>query len=445
MSHRPNLALAALAVVAGLALTGCGGSPAPAPDTSDAPVELTFRTWDETAAAAYETSFADFTAAHPGITVKTEVVGWSDYFAKVRTDVAGNSAPDLYWLNNSNLQAYAQSGKLVDISAALADAVAGWDQPVVQQFTLDGTLWGVPQTSDGGIAVYYNADLLAAAGLTEADIADLAWSPDGGADSLLATARKLTLDAAGHSADQPDFDPATTVQWGYNAAQDLQAIYLPFIGSNGGAFQSGDAFTLTDPKTVAAFGYIVDLINQQHVAPSAADTNANGDFSRDQFLQGKIGLFQSGLYNLAQVADNADFEWGVVGLPQGPAGAVSVSNGIAVVGNAQSAHPDELAQVLAWLGSEAGNTAIGASGANLPAVTAAQQTYRDYWSNRQVDLTPFFTVLDSGVTIPAPTGAKFNDAYAAYKPILDEVFLGRVPVAEGLEAANTAANSAANA
>ncbi len=41
----------------------------------------------------------------------------------------------------------------------------------------------------------------------------------------------------------------------------------------------------------------MDLINKEHVAPSAADTNDNGDFSRDQFLQGKIALFQSGAYN----------------------------------------------------------------------------------------------------------------------------------------------------
>ena len=63
------------------------------------------------------------------------------------------------------------------------------------------------------------------------------------------------------------------------------------------------------PRANAAVGYLVDLINKEHVAPSAADTNDNGDFSRDQFLQGKIALFQSGSYNLANVAEGASFEW----------------------------------------------------------------------------------------------------------------------------------------
>ena len=45
------------------------------------------------------------------------------------------------------------------------------------------------------------------------------------------------------------------------------------------------------------------LINADHVAPPASDTNDNGDFSRNQFLQGRMALFQSGTYNLAAVAD----------------------------------------------------------------------------------------------------------------------------------------------
>ena len=35
---------------------------------------------------------------------------------------------------------------------------------MVDQFTRNGTLWGVPQLTDAGIAVYFNADLLDAGG-----------------------------------------------------------------------------------------------------------------------------------------------------------------------------------------------------------------------------------------------------------------------------------------
>jgi multiple sugar transport system substrate-binding protein len=301
----------------------------------------------------------------------------------------------------------------------------------------------VPQTSDGGIAVYYNKNLVEAAGLTVDDISHLTWSPSGGDDTLLSVAQRLTRDAAGKTADAAGFDGKNLAQYGYNAAKDLQAIYLNFIGSNGGAYHNPDGtFTLDNPKTIEAFEYLVDLINTHHVATSAADTNTNGNFSLDAFNQGKLALFQSGLYNLANVADNASFPWGVVNLPAGPAGAVSVTNGISVMGNAASAHPEAVAKVLTWLGSADGNQQIGSTGANLPGVLAAQQVYLDYWAAEQVDLTPFFDAIKNVTPIPAPVGANFAAGYAAIDPVLDEVFLGRTPVAEGLKQANQDANAA---
>ena len=448
-------------LAAAFALSACSGPAAPpttAPATTEAstaaptsaapaPVTLTFRTWDENAAAAYKESFTAFTAANPDITINTEVVPWSDYFTKLRTDVAGGSAADLFWLNNSYYLSYAQSGALVDIGSVFGGDPTSLKQTfapsVVDQFTDAGKLWGVPQTSDGGIAVYYNKKLLDAAGLKVADISNLTWSPSGGDNTLLSVAQKLTKDKNGKTADQAGFDAKNVVQYGYNAAQDLQAIYLNFIGSNGGTYQTPDGkFTLDNPKTIEAFAYIVDLINKYHVAPSAADTNTNGNFSIDAFNQGKMALFQSGMYNLSNVANNAKFEWGVVNLPKGPAGAVSVTNGVAVMGNAKSAHPEAVAKVLKWLGSADGNKQIGASGANLPGVIAAQQVYTDYWKGKNVDLTPFFDVIKNATPIPAPVGANFGAGYTAIATILNDVFLGRTPVADGMKKANDAGNAA---
>ena len=148
-------------------------------------------------------------------------------------------------------------------------------------------------------------------------------------------------------------------QWGYNAANDLQAIYLNYIGSAGGVFSDGDRFAFDNPQAAAAFRYVVGLINTDRVAPPASDTNDNGDFSRNQFLSGRMALFQSGTYNLAQIAERATFRWGVAMLPAGPAGRVSVTNGIVAAGNPASRHPDAVRQVLAWLGSTRGNEYVG--------------------------------------------------------------------------------------
>ena len=133
--------------------------------------------------------------------------------------------------------------------------------------------------------------------------------------------------------------------------------------------------------------------------------------------------------------------WAAAMLPTGPAGRVSVTNGIVAAGNPASRHPEAVRAVLDWLGG-AGNGYLGRSGAAIPAVRSAQRVYFDYWKARDVDVTPFFAVLD-GPRIAAPGGAGFAAGYQAIKPFFDEMFLGRRPVAATLAAAQEAANTAA--
>jgi multiple sugar transport system substrate-binding protein len=403
---------------------------------------VTVRLWDQQVAKAYRQSFAAFTRLHPDIEVQTDVVSYSTYFNTLRTDIAGGSADDIFWISNAYLSGYADSGRLMDIGKTLGpQASSAWEPSVVEQFTRGGTLWAVPQLTDAGIALYYNADLLAAAGVDAAALTALRWSPDGG-DTLRPLLARLTVDADGRTAATPGFDAQRVRQWAYNAANDAQGIYLNYIGSAGGVFQAGDRFAFDNPGAIEAFSYLVKLINRDHVAPPASDTNDNGDFCRNQFLAGKIALFQSGTYNLASVAAQASFRWGVALLPAGPKGRVSVTNGIAAAGNSASAHPDAVRQVLAWMGSTEGNQYVGRHGSAIPAVTSAQQVYFDYWKTKSVDVTPFFAVLN-GPRIAAPGGAGFAAGFPEIKPYFDEMFLGRSDIATTLQRAQDAANAAA--
>ncbi|WIM89330.1 sugar ABC transporter substrate-binding protein [Candidatus Mycobacterium wuenschmannii] len=402
---------------------------------------VTVRLWDEQVAAAYRQSFAAFGRTHPGIEVHTNVVSYSNYFTTLRTDVAGGSADDIFWVSNAYLAGYADSGRLLDIGKTFGPKAAqAWEPSVVQQFTRNEKLWGVPQLTDAGVAVYYNADLLAAAGVDAADLAALHWGP--GDDTLRPLLNHLTVDADGHPGGTPGFDPGRVRQWGYNAANDAQGIYLNYIGSAGGQYQDGDRFAFDNPAAVEAFTYLVGLINRDHVAPPASETNDNGDFSRNQFLAGKMALFQSGTYNLAIISRQANFHWGLAMLPIGPRGRVSVTNGIAAAGNSASAHPEAVKQVLAWLGSTEGNQYIGRLGSAIPAVTSAQRVYFDYWLSKGIDVRPFFRVLD-GPRIAAPGGAGFAAGNQVLKPYFDEMFLGRSDVATTLRRAQDSANAAA--
>lgn len=415
--------LVAMSVVAVLALlTAAAVLLGREPDRNGRTV-VTVRLWDHEVAQAYRRSFDEFTRRHPGIEVRVNVVSYANYFDALRTDVAGGSADDVFWINNAYFAPYADSGRLMSIEPR-----ADWEPSVVEQFTRNGTLWGVPQLTDAGIAVYYNADLLAAAGVEPAELDSLRWSPDDARDTLRAMLFRLT--------------PGDGRRWAYNAGNDLQGIYLNFIGSAGGVFAVGDRFAFDNPQAAQAFRYLVRLINVDKVAPPASDTNDNNDFSRNMFLQGRMALFQSGTYNLAQIATNAPFRWGVALMPAGPAGRVSVTNGIVAAGNSATPHPDATRAVLAWLGSADGNSYLGADGAAVPAVLAAQRGYFDYWAARGVDVAPFFDVL-RGPRIAAPGGSGFAAGFDALDPYFDEMFLGRLDVGPALAQAQRAANAAA--
>lgn len=408
--------LATLAVLS-LAVSGCSvGSDPGGGGSGDTTV--TFRLWDDQVAKAYKTSFAAFEKQNPGIKVDVQIVPWADYWTKLPTDISAGTAADIFWTNTSNFGLYADNNQLLPI-----DDDPGYVRSVVSLYTRNNKLWGVPQLWDS-IALFYNKDLVTAAGV---DPANLTWDPTGAADTFLPAARKLTVPGK---------------QFGFNASFDSQAILWDFVGSNGGTWQQGDAFDFADqPKTAQAVQYVVDLINKEHVAPSAADTNTNGDKTLQLFTQGKLALFQSGPYNLKNVQDGAKFAWGIAPLLKGPAGRVGVVHGVAAVASAKTRHKDATEKVLKWIGSAQGETPIAEGGYAFPGVTAAQPAFVAYWKKLGVDVQPF---LDSstGTTFPAPVGPRVGAGGTATTPILQQVFAGQLDVAAGLKKAQDAGNDA---
>ena len=426
------------AVAAGLALALAGCSISGDDGSSGGRTTVTFRLWDDQVAKAYESSFAEFEKKNPDIKVDVQLVPWADYWTKLPTDIAAGTAADIFWTNTSNFGLFVDSKQLLPIDGDLGAKAKDWNPSVVSLYTRAGKLWGVPQLWDS-IALYYNKDLVTKAGV---DPATLKWDPTGAGDTFLPAARKLTVDAKGKTADQPGFDPSAIRQYGFNAALDGQAVLWDFVGSNGGTWQGGDTYNFADqPKTVAAVQYLVDLINKHHVGPSAADTNTNVDKAMQLFTQGKLALFQSGPYNLKNVQEGAKFPWGIAPLLQGPAGRVGVVHGVAAVASAKTPHRDATIKVLDWIGSVDGLRPIAEGGYAFPGVTAAQPAFADYWKKQGVDLTPFITA-STGTTFPAPVGPRIAAGDTASTPVLQQVFLGQLGVAEGLRKAQQAGNDA---
>ncbi|MDO5025258.1 MAG: extracellular solute-binding protein [Trueperella sp.] len=430
--------IAALVLAVTLALTACS----PAADNTDGATGdqtvITFRLWDDNAAAAYRESFDKFQAENPNVVVEIEVLPWDKYFDQLALDVASGEMADVYWTNSSNFAKLAESGNLMNITQELGTDHDEWQQSVVDLYTRDGSLWGVPQLWDS-IALYYQKDLVKQANI---DVNNLTWAPGAGKDdTLLPAAQKLTVDAAGNTADSPDFDAANTKVFGFNAQADLQAIYLNFLGENGAALQgTDDALVFASDAGIAAFQYLVDLINKYQVAPPAAETNTNGDITKEMFIRGELALYQSGPYNLKDIAENATHEWALAPMVAGPEGRTSVVHGVAAVGNSKTAYPAQTVQLLQWLGSAAGQLPLAKNGVSFPGAVAAQEAFVNYWAEKGIDVAVFIDAAN-GNTIPAPYGTQINGMLGAAHTKLLDVFLGAVPVPAGVQAAQEAGNA----
>lgn len=426
---------AAVLGASSLLLAACSPASSGDDDSGDT-TTVTFRLWDENAAAAYEESFAAFEEDHPDIHVDVQTVPWANYWERLPQDIGSGTMADIFWTNTSNFGLYADNGNLIDISDAIGDDHPQWTQSVTGLYQRDGSLWGVPQLSDS-IALFYNVDLLEDAGI---DPADLQWDPNGSDDTFLPALQELTVDDSGNTAAEDEFDPENIATYGFNSQNDLQAIYIDFLAENGGQYQDGDQFDFDTPEGVEAFQYLADLINEEHVSPSAAETNQNPDLPRQLFVQGKLALFQSGQYSLPQVSE-ADFDWGIAPMVAGPEGRVGVVHGVAAVGNADTDHMDATVEVLRWLGSPEAQKPLGDTGAAFPAAVDAQDSFTDYWDSEGVDTSQFIEQAE-GKTTPAPLGPNADAGSNALQPYFEQLFAGTMPVEEALKKAQEAANEA---
>ena len=400
---------------------------------------LTFRLWDENAVAAYEESFAAFTE-QSGWNVSIDVVPWADYWTRLPLDVASGDAADVYWMNSANYVLYKDSGDLLDINEVVPDGASQWEKAVVDLYSRDGGLWGVPQIWDS-IAVFYNKALVEEAGV---DPSALAFDPAADTDSLRDAGRKLTVDGEGRHPGEDGFDVDSRAQFGFNSQADRQAIIGPMLASNGAQWQDEDEYTFASPEGIEAFQYMADLINVENIAPSAADTNENGDFTRDLFTQGKLALFQSGPYNLLPVSDGVadSFEWALAAPVAGPDGAKSLVHGVVAVGNAKADDEQQagIAELLTWLGSKDGQLPLAEKGVSFPGHVDAQDAYIEFWKGKGVDVSVFVEAAKNPAE--ADTGARANAGLTAAMPIFQEVFIGRLSAADGIPQAQEEGNAA---
>jgi len=229
-----------------------------------------------------------------GVKINRDAIPGPNLIQKVLQMASSHTLPDVLMLDNPDLQQFAQSGALTPLGNYGISA-KGYQKGVVAASTYKGKLYGL-QPITNSIALFYNKDLLAKAGVTP---------PKTWAD-LRADAKKLTS--------------ANTYGLALSAPATYEGTwqFMPFMWSNG-----GDERNIATPRVAAALQLLVDLKSDGSMSPSVV-TWSQGDVN-DQFKAGNAAMMVNGPWQFPVLNAVAGLHYGVVPIPVPKAGSAVVS------------------------------------------------------------------------------------------------------------------------
>lgn len=260
-----------------------------------------------------ESGLQVFQDANPNITVEWIHVP-DQYDTKVKTAIAGGTAPDVFWA--TNLQDFVALGAVKDITADLtADPILGAPDYFLQPQETDratvngkwfgiGSCWVAPH-------IYYNSDLLAEAGIEPPSTdPSQAWSWE----EFLEAGRMLTLDSEGRHPGDEGFDIDNVRQWGVSWPTFFIALSAA-IYSNGG-YTYGTDYTSGwgMPESIDAIQKVADLQLVHQIAPVPAAFEQMGMDAWTALATGNVAIIIDGSWALQDIA-KLDFPFGAAVLP----------------------------------------------------------------------------------------------------------------------------------
>ena len=327
------------------------------------PADVSFMVFGDPAEfTAYQSLVDAFTAAHSDVSVTlTHIPSQADYRARLATDFAAGTPPDVSLINFRRMGAFAAAGQLEPLGPYLdQSAVVGRDDfyPVtLEAFTWQEQLMCIPQNISS-LVVYYNRDLFMAAGVAEpAD--DWNWA------DFLAAAQALTMDTDGDG---------QTDQYGAGIEASLFRL-APFIWQNGGQLVDDPDFplqlALTRVPAQAALTWFTELQTLHRVVPDRVAEESLDSESR--FIEGTTAMYFNSRRGTPTYREITSFDWDVAPLPRGEQTA-GVLHSDAYCLAAAAADKDAAWRFIEFANSTEGQTIIAGSGRTVPSLMSVAES-----------------------------------------------------------------------
>jgi multiple sugar transport system substrate-binding protein len=454
MQQQKRTLLAVILALVSMILAACGGAAAPATTGGDAAaptaasggaaapaadsgVTIRYGLWDANQQPAYQACADEFHKQNPNITVKIEQQGWGDYWSGLQTAMVGGTAPDVFTDHLAKFPEFASKNQLVDIQPLVEKDKVDTNQylkGLADLWVREGKRYGLPKDWDT-IALVYNADMLAKAGVDPATLKDLTWNAqDGGTFGQLIA--KLTLDSNGKNGLDPAFDKTKVVQYGFISQGaggfSGQTQWSWLAASNGFKFTDGPWTTkyyYDDPKLAETMQWYADLNLVKGFAPSNADISSLG--AGTLFQSGKGALTSDGSWTSGDYVKNSKFKLGWAPLPKGPQGRKSMFNGLADSIWVGSKHQDEAWQWVKFASSKTCEDIVGKTGVVFPAIQSGVEASLAKRKADGIDVSAYTDqALDHG-----------SEISTIMDPVMTSIMLGQAKAADALKDANQKVNA----
>lgn len=292
------------------------------------------------------------TDAHPNITVNLTSPPFADYFTKLQSQLASDSAPCIVSMQSLRLPAFAEAMEPIgEYMAAEGFDASEWNPAALKALEHNGEQYALPYGLST-MAFFYNKDMFAEAGVAEPE-------PGWTIDEFEDAAQKIT-EATGKPAFGQSFS-------------DLH-MFSQLLAYNGSKPVADDgSLDLTGDGLVEAFSWYAGLATDQNVAlvPASASDVPWGE---QQFVAGNTAMAVDGTWNLVSDAREATFPVGVTTLPVGEGGisSFSANSGFGIAKSCE--HKEAAAKAIAIITGAEGQEAAAASG-TLPARVASNDTF----------------------------------------------------------------------
>jgi multiple sugar transport system substrate-binding protein len=419
---------AAIAGTILLALTAAGcsssSSGSAAAGTSSKPITITY--WTSSTQAEINWIDSHFNATHSTVKVQGQYIASADdTTAKEITALKTNTEPDvIIGQDPSALPLLAESGKIVNLSSALAPETNALYPGIKSALFYQGKQLGMALGGVGDYVLFYNKSDFAKAGLS---------GPPGTWTQLESDAIKLS-------------DPAKKqygfyVPWG--TAEWISYEWEGLLWANGGSLlNSSDSQTaFNSPAGVAALTTWVNLVRKDHAAPTASYAEAGSYDGAPAFTSNAVAMIIDGQW---AVSEFSKINYGVALVPAGTSGhsAANIGIGVATVfSQGSSAQQQASIQFVQWLAQPAQGAYLTAESGGLPSAPAQlQQSAVEREASTQPTYQTFATQLQTGQT--RPTVPAYSTISLDLATEIQDALNGSVTPAQALATAASEGNQA---